>query len=151
MPSYTLNINKKIHQVEAEADTPLLWVLRDNLSLTGTRYGCGVNSCGACTVWLDKEAVNSCMLQVNNCEGKEITTIEGLSENGDHPLQKAWETINVSQCGYCQGGQLMTAAAMLLKNKHPDKRTIDNIMSRVLCRCGTYQRIRQAIELVVNR
>ena len=147
MPQYILKINKKVCPVTADADTPLLWVLRDNLELTGTKYGCGVNSCGACTVLINKQAVHSCMLPVSGCEGKEITTIEGLSEQGDHPLQKAWETLNVSQCGYCQPGQIMTAAAMLMKNKNPDKKTIDSTMSQVLCRCGTYQRIRQAIEL----
>jgi isoquinoline 1-oxidoreductase subunit alpha len=147
MPEYNIRVNKKTQTVIADADTPLLWVLRDNLELTGTKYGCGVNSCGACTVLINKQSVHSCMLPVSSCEGKEITTIEGLSEKGDHPIQKAWETLNVSQCGYCQPGQIMTAAAMLLKNKNPDKKTIDSTMSQVLCRCGTYQRIRQAIEL----
>jgi isoquinoline 1-oxidoreductase subunit alpha len=150
MPEYKLKVNKKMHTVTADADTPLLWVLRDNLELTGTKYGCGVNSCGACTVLVNDRAMNSCVIPVNTCTGKEITTIEGLSEEGDHPVQKAWDKVNVSQCGYCQPGQIMTVAAMLKQNKKPAKETIDATMNRVLCRCGTYQRIRQAIELAMK-
>jgi isoquinoline 1-oxidoreductase alpha subunit len=150
MPEYILNVNKIQHKVTADADTPLLWVLRDNLLLTGTKYGCGVNTCGACTVLINKQAARTCMLPVSVCQGKEITTIEGLSETGDHPVQKAWEAVNVSQCGYCQPGQIMTATAMLMKNKNPDKKTIDATMSQVLCRCGTYQRIGEAIQLAIK-
>jgi isoquinoline 1-oxidoreductase subunit alpha len=150
MPEYKLRVNGKTHTVNAEADTPLLWVLRDNLELTGTKYGCGVNTCGACTVLINDRAVNSCMIPVNTCVSKEIITIEGLSEEGDHPVQQAWNKVNVSQCGYCQPGQIMTVAGMLKQHPAPDKKTIEATMNRVLCRCGTYQRIRQAIDLVVK-
>ena len=150
MPEYKLRVNGKTHTVNAQADTPLLWVLRDNLELTGTKYGCGVNTCGACTVLMNDRAVNSCMIPVNSCVSKEIITIEGLSEDGDHPVQQAWNKVNVSQCGYCQPGQIMTVAGMLKQNPAPDKKTIEATMNRVLCRCGTYQRISEAIELVIK-
>ena len=150
MPEYKIRVNSKTHTVHADADTPLLWVLRDNLSLTGTKYGCGVNNCGACTVLMNGRAVRSCVLPVNSCVGKEITTIEGLSEEGNHPVQKAWDKVNVSQCGYCQPGQIMTVAGMLNQNKKPDRKTIDDTMDQVLCRCGTYQRIREAIALAIK-
>ena len=150
MAVFTLNINGKQHKVDVPADTPILWVLRDHLGLVGTKYGCGVNTCGACTVLINNRAVNACMIPVNTCVSKEIITIEGLSEAGDHPVQQAWNKINVSQCGYCQPGQIMTVAAMLKQHPAPDKKTIEATMNRVLCRCGTYQRIRQAIDLAIK-
>lgn len=150
MSSFTLNINNKEYTVEAEADMPLLWVLRDLLDLTGTKYGCGVASCGACTVIMDGNAVYSCQRPVGSCVHKKITTIEGLSEDGSHPVQKAWQKAAVPQCGYCQPGQMMTAAAMLEKNKNPSDETINAEMSNNLCRCGTYHRIKNAIHLAIE-
>jgi len=150
MPTFTLNVNGTQHTVEAEADTPLLWVLRDWLNLTGTKFGCGVASCGACTVLADGQAVRSCVWQVQNAEGVAITTIEGLSPDGSHPIQKAWETVSVPQCGYCQAGQMMTLAGLLNQTKKPTDEQISNAMSAVLCRCGTYHRIRQAAKLAVE-
>lgn len=129
---------------------PLLWVLRDILDLTGTKFGCGVASCGACTVLVDGQAQRSCVLQVKNAAGLSITTIEGLSSNGDHPIQKAWETLGVPQCGYCQSGQMMTLAGLLNADKKPSAEALSQAMSQVLCRCGTYQRIRQAAELAIK-
>jgi isoquinoline 1-oxidoreductase alpha subunit len=141
----SLNVNGQAHTVEVSPDTPLLWVLRDSLGLTGTKYGCGIGACGACTVHLDGEAVCSCTLPVGQVGERTITTIEGLSPNGDHPLQRAWIEEKVSQCGYCQPGQIMAAAALLAKNPDPGDDDIDAAMSGNLCRCGTYQRIRRAI------
>ncbi len=126
-------------------DTPLLWVIRDDLRLTGTKYGCGIGQCGACTVHLDGAPVRSCQTPLSAIEGKQVTTIEGLSDNGDHPLQLAWIEEQVPQCGYCQSGQLMSAAALLRDTPRPTDADIDNAMSGNLCRCGTYQRIRRAV------
>jgi isoquinoline 1-oxidoreductase alpha subunit len=145
MVTIPLNVNGQAHIVEVSPDTPLLWVLRDSLGLTGTKYSCGIGACGACTVHLDGEAVRSCTLPVGQVGGRAITTIEGLSVNGDHPLQKAWLAENVPQCGYCQPGQIMAAAALLAENPNPSDDDIDAAMSDNLCRCGTYQRIRRAI------
>ena len=150
MASFTLSVNGSTHIVEADPDMPLLWVLRDIIGLTGTKFGCGVASCGACTVLIEGQAQRSCVLQVKNAAGQQITTIEGLSSNGDHPIQKAWETIRVPQCGYCQAGQMMTLAGLLNADKNPSAETISLAMSQVLCRCGTYQRIRQAAELAIK-
>jgi len=145
MASITLTINQKKRVVDMEPDTPLLWVLRDTLGLTGTKFGCGLGQCGACTVHLDGEAIISCMLTVGECQGKSITTIEGLSANRSHPLQRAWIAEDVPQCGYCQSGQIMAAAALLLRKPRPTDAEIDMAMSGNLCRCGTYNRIRRAI------
>lgn len=150
MASFSLNVNNKQYNVEAEADMPLLWVLRDLLDLTGTKYGCGVASCGACTVMMDGNAVYACQKRVSSCVNKKIITIEGLSEDGSHPVQKAWQKASVPQCGYCQPGQIMTAAAMLQKNKNPSEELIDSVMSNNLCRCGTYHRIKEAIHIAIK-
>jgi len=145
MPPTTLLVNGTRHPVTAPADTPLLWALRDELGLTGTKYGCGAGLCGACTVHLDGDAVRSCQISVGQAAGKPITTIEGLSPDGTHPLQRAWVEQDVPQCGYCQAGQIMAAAALLARSPRPTDRQIDAAMSGNLCRCGTYQRIRAAI------
>jgi isoquinoline 1-oxidoreductase subunit alpha len=142
----TLNINKKTYNIEADPNTPLLWVLRDIIGLVGTKYGCGVAQCGACVVHLNGEAVRSCVTKVSRAEGQKVVTIEGLSEKGDHPLQKAWLELDVSQCGYCQAGQIMAAAVLLRENKNPTDKDIDLAMSGNICRCGTYLRIREAIQ-----
>ena len=141
----TLKVNDKSYQVDASPDMPLLWVLRDLLGLTGTKYGYGVAQCGACTVHLNGEAVRSCVTKVSRAQGQNVVTIEGLSLNNDHPLQKAWAEFDVPQCGYCQSGQLMSAAVLLRENASPTDQDIDDAMSGNICRCGTYQRIRQAI------
>src|SRR5512140_797489 len=141
----TLNVNGVSRSVEAAGDTPLLWVLRDDLQLTGTKYGCGMGLCGACTVLVDGVAVRSCSTAAARVAGKKITTIEGLSERGDHPLQRAWTAENVAQCGYCQAGQIMSAASLLLKNPKPSDADIDVALAGNACRCGTYQRVRAAI------
>lgn len=145
MESYTLTINGKKEAVEATSDMPLLWVLRDLLSLKGTKFGCGQSHCGACTVLLGDAAIRSCSLPVAQVGEQNITTIEGLSENGDHPLQKAWVAHIVPQCGYCQTGQLMNAAALLRRNPSPTEADIEQAMAGNLCRCGTYNRIKEAI------
>jgi len=145
MPITTLLINGESHQVDLSPEIPLLWVLRDTLGLTGTKFGCGQGLCGSCTVHLDGAAVRSCITPVSTAANRIVTTIEGLSAAGDHPLQQAWLAENVPQCGYCQPGQLMAAAALLANNPLPDDGEIDAAMSGVLCRCGTYQRIRMAI------
>ena len=145
MSLINLLVNEVQHQVDADPAMPLLWVLRDILGLTGTKYSCGIGQCGACTVHLDGQAVRSCMLSVSEAAGKKITTIEGLEAEGLHPVQQAWLTENVPQCGYCQPGQIMTAAALLAENPNPSDDEIDAAMSGNLCRCGTYQRIRRAI------
>ncbi len=142
----TLSVNGRRHDLDIALDTPLLWALRDALGLTGTKYGCGIAQCGACTVHLDGKAVRSCVLPVSAAEGKEVTTIEGLSEKGDHPLQRAWIAEEVPQCGFCQSGQLMAAAALLAQDPAPNEAAIEEAMKGVLCRCGSYQRVRRAIE-----
>ena len=142
----SLDINGKRFQADAEDDTPLLWVLRDYLNMTGTKFGCGMALCGACTVHLDGTPIRSCQTPVSAAEGKSISTIESLSANNSHPLQQAWIAHDVPQCGYCQSGQLMSAAALLAKNKNPSDADIDAAMSGNICRCGTYPRIRAAIK-----
>ncbi|MBV9045569.1 MAG: (2Fe-2S)-binding protein [Alphaproteobacteria bacterium] len=144
MPT-SLTINGRPKSVSASPDTPLLWVLRDELALTGTKFGCGQGLCGACTVLVNGEPIRSCSTPIADIKGKKITTIEGLSPDLSHPLQKAWLEENVPQCGYCQAGQIMSAAALLTKHKHPTDAQIDEAMDGNLCRCGTYQRIRAAI------
>jgi len=150
MTEISFNFNGKKQKVDIEPDTPLLWVIRDTLGFTGTKYGCGIGSCGACTVLLDGEAVRSCITPVSLVEGKKVVTIEGLSKNGDHPLQKAWVEEQVSQCGYCQPGQILTAAALLGKNSKPTDDEIKTAMVGNLCRCGTYLRITKAIRRVIE-
>jgi aerobic-type carbon monoxide dehydrogenase small subunit (CoxS/CutS family) len=150
MAIFNLNINKKKYRVDVDPETPMLWVLRDHLNLTGTKYGCGIAQCGACTIHLDGIATRSCMLAVSDAVSQEITTIEGLSENGDHPVQKAWLDNDVSQCGYCQPGQIMTAVSLLKKNPNPSDLEIESAMSGNICRCGTYTRIKKAIKASVN-
>jgi isoquinoline 1-oxidoreductase subunit alpha len=151
MALYKLQINGRTHEVDVDADTPLLWVLRDNLGLVGTKYGCGIAQCGACTVHMDGRAVRSCTLPVSAVRSNAITTIEGLSEKGDHPVQLAWDEADVPQCGYCQTGQIMTASALLSKNPSPTPAEIDNAMHGNICRCGTYHRIREAVVLASNK
>ena len=151
MPSYTLTINNVQHTVAAEADTPLLWVLRDNLDLTGTKYGCGIGSCGACTVQFNGNAVRACMLNIAAAAEGEIITIEGISESTDHPLQQAWKELDVPQCGYCQSGQIMSALSLLSKNTRPSDEEINTAMQGNICRCGTYNRVRDAIQLAGSK
>ena len=146
MSEITLRVNGSERKIDVPGDTPLLWVLRDTLDLTGTKYGCGAGLCGACTVHLDGEAVHSCVTPVSVASGKAITTIEGLSQSGPHPLQQAWIAEDVPQCGYCQSGQIMQAAALLLKTPHPSEQEVIDAMTGNLCRCGTYHRIRRAIQ-----
>ncbi len=146
----TLNINKKTYQIDADPNTPLLWVLRDHVGLVGTKYGCGVAQCGACVVHLNGEAVRSCVTKLSRAEGKKVVTIEGLSATNNHPLQKAWLDLDVSQCGYCQAGQIMSAAVLLKENKKPTDQDIDDAMAGNICRCGTYLRIREAIHLAAE-
>lgn len=141
-----LNINGRATEVDVAPDTPLLWVLRDTLALTGTKFGCGMAQCGACTVHVDGVATRSCVLPVASLKGKKVTTIEGLSPNGEHPLQKAWVAEGVPQCGYCQSGQIMTAAALLKKTPRPSRKQIAEAMNGNLCRCGTYNQIASAVE-----
>ena len=141
----TLNVNGQRHDVDADPNMPLLWAIRDILGLTGTKYGCGAAQCGACTVHLNGEAVRSCVTKVSRAAGQQIVTIEGLSVANDHPLQLAWNELNVPQCGYCQSGQLMSAAVLLRENPNPTDQDIDDAMSGNICRCGTYQRVRAAI------
>ena len=146
MAKYTLKINGKALQVDVDPSTPMLWVLRDHLNLLGTKFGCGMAQCGACTVHLDGAAIRSCSYPVSAVGKQAITTIEGLSANGDHPLQKAWLEHDVAQCGYCQTGQIMTASALLKSNPKPTDEDIDAAMSGNICRCGTYLRIKEAIK-----
>lgn len=142
-----ITINKKRFNVDVSPDMPLLWFIRDIIGLTGTKFGCGMAQCGACTIHLNGEAVRSCVTPVSRAIGKEITTIEGLSANGDHPLQQAWAEVNVPQCGYCQSGQIMSAANLLRENPDPTDNDIDDALSGNICRCGTYIRIRKAIHI----
>lgn len=146
MATINLNINGKEQVVDVDPATPILWVLRDHLQLVGTKYGCGMAQCGACTVIMDGNATRSCMLPASAAEGKKITTIEGLSQDGDHPVQKAWLEHDVPQCGYCQAGQIMSAVALLDKNPSPTDEEIESGMQGNLCRCGTYLRIKAAIK-----
>ena len=146
MPTYQIKVNGTTSSVDVSTDTPLLWVLRDHLDLLGTKYGCGIGQCGACTVHVDGTAMRSCSLTLEQVQGKSITTIEGLSENGDHPVQEAWKEVDVPQCGYCQAGQIMTAAAFLEQNPAPSEEDIKNAMHGNICRCGTYNRIHRAVE-----
>ncbi len=145
MAVFTLQINGKEHKVDVAADTPLLWVLRDHLGLVGTKYGCGIAQCGACTVHIDGNAVRSCTLPVASVKAMKVTTIEGLSKNADHPVQVAWDEVDVPQCGYCQAGQIMTAAALLKRNPKPTQQQVEDAMHVNLCRCGAYHRIREAV------
>ncbi|HKL16482.1 MAG TPA: (2Fe-2S)-binding protein [Balneolaceae bacterium] len=146
MPAYTLSINGEEREVDVTNDTPLLWVLREHLNLPGTKFGCGISQCGACTVHVDGRPIRSCSYPVSSVGDSEVTTIEGLSENGDHPVQQAWLEHDVPQCGYCQAGQIMSAAALLKSNPNPTDADIDSAMNGNLCRCGTYIRIKRAIK-----
>ncbi|HCN82472.1 MAG TPA: (2Fe-2S)-binding protein [Sphingobacteriaceae bacterium] len=152
MAIFTLQINKKEYKADVAADTPLLWVLRDHLGLVGTKFSCGIAECGACTVLLDGKAIRSCVYPVSKIKSSsQITTIEGLSENGDHPLQLAWDEVDVPQCGYCQSGQIMTAAALLIENPKPTDQEIEDTMTDNICRCGAYHRIREAVKLASTK
>jgi aerobic-type carbon monoxide dehydrogenase small subunit (CoxS/CutS family) len=146
MANYSLNVNGKTHEVVADSDTPLLWVLRDSLGLVGTKFGCGVAVCGACTIHVNGVATRSCTYPISSVGNQKVTTIEGLSENASHPLQDAWREHDVPQCGYCQAGQIMNAAALLKNNPSPSDEDIDNAMTGNICRCGTYTRIKAAIK-----
>lgn len=151
MPNYTLDINNTIYEVQVEKGTSLLWVLREHLGLTGTKYGCGIAQCGTCTIHVDANPVKACILQIENfANGEKIRTIEGLSENGDHPVQQAWIEAQAPQCGYCHSGQIMQAVALLETNPNPSRDEIKTYMNSVLCRCGTYMRIVNAIEMASN-
>jgi len=150
MGTYLLNINGVDRKVDVDPSTPLLWVLRDHLQLVGTKYGCGIAQCGACTVHVENISVRSCQFPIANVGNQNITTIEGLSENGDHPLQLAWIAEDVPQCGYCQSGQIMQAAALLKSNSNPTDEDIESVMNGNICRCGTYTRIKKAIKTASN-
>ncbi|GAB3997579.1 (2Fe-2S)-binding protein [Spirosoma daeguense] len=147
MAIFKLQINNRSYRADVEPDTPLLWVLRDSLGLLGTKYGCGIAQCGACTVHLNGEATRSCVLPVSAVGTSKVTTIEGLSADGTHPVQQAWDKVDVAQCGYCQAGQIMTAAAFLKRNPKPTQSEIDDAMTGNICRCGTYHRIREAVKV----
>ncbi len=151
MAEISIKVNGKKHQLDIDPSTPVLWVLRDHLDLMGTKYGCGIAQCGACTIHLDNVAFRSCILPISAVGNKSITTIEGLSEYGDHPLQKAWKEHDVPQCGYCQAGQIMTAAALLRENSNPNDKDIDAAMNGNICRCGTYNRIKAAIKTAAGK
>lgn len=150
MSQVTLNINGEEHTLEVTPELPLLWALRDILNMTGTKYGCGIGLCGSCTVLIDGEATRSCTLPATAVEGMQITTIEGLAPDGDHPVQRAWNEEDVAQCGYCQGGQVLAATALLNGNPDPDDTAIDNALGGNICRCGTYPRIRKAVKLAAK-
>jgi isoquinoline 1-oxidoreductase subunit alpha len=150
MGMIVLKVNRKDFMVDVSPDTPLLWVIRETLGLTGTKFGCGMAQCGACTIHLEGEAVRSCVTPVSRAAGREVTTIEGLSTDLGHPLQQAWIAEDVPQCGYCQSGQIMAAAVLLRENASPDDAEIDDAMTGNICRCGTYQRIRRAIHLAAE-
>ncbi len=150
MSKFNLNINGEIKEINVDPSTPLLWVLRDHLDLVGTKYGCGIAQCGACTVHLNEVAIRSCQLPVAAIGSEKITTIEGLSIDGEHPVQKAWIEHDVPQCGYCQAGQIMSAASLLKNNPNPTDKEIDSAMSGNICRCGTYTRIKKAIKSASN-
>ena len=151
MATFDLNINGQQHQVDVSPDTPILWVLRDHANLVGTNYGCGIGQCGACTVHLNGVAIRSCSIPISAVEDRAITTIEGLSENGTHALQEAWIAHDVPQCGYCQAGQIMNAAALLKDNPSPSDAEIDKAMNGNICRCGTYVRIKAAIKTASSK
>ena len=151
MPTYQLTVNGTSHSVDVSEDTPLLWVLRDHLDLVGTKYGCGIAQCGSCTVHVDGTAILSCALRIDQVEGKSVTTIEGLSEDGSHPVQQAWKEVDVPQCGYCQSGQIMKASAFLEENSDPSEEEIKRAMNSNLCRCGTYNRIYKAVEIAADK
>lgn len=146
MAKYNLEVNGVQHEVDVDSDTPILWVLRDTLNLVGTKFGCGIAQCGACTIHLDGKAARSCSLPIGAAAGRKITTIEGLSEDGSHPVQQAWIEHDVPQCGYCQAGQIMTASAFLAENSNPSDQEITEAMHGNICRCGTYTRIRAAVK-----
>jgi len=146
MASYSISVNGKTQTVEVDPSTPLLWVLRDHLQLVGTKYGCGIAQCGACTIHVGDIAVRSCQFPISSVGNQKITTIEGLSEHGDHPVQEAWKEEDVAQCGYCQSGQIMQAAALLKSNPNPSDEDIESVMNGNICRCGTYTRIKKAIK-----
>jgi aerobic-type carbon monoxide dehydrogenase small subunit (CoxS/CutS family) len=150
MSIFNLNINGETKEVDVDPATPMLWVLRDHIKLVGTKYGCGIAQCGACTVHLGDNAVRSCQLPVSAVGEQKITTIEGLSEHGDHPVQKAWLEIDVPQCGYCQAGQIMSASALLKRNPNPTDEEIQSAMNGNICRCGTYTRIKKAIKTAAS-
>ncbi|SKB41062.1 isoquinoline 1-oxidoreductase, alpha subunit [Parapedobacter luteus] len=149
MATIQLTVNRKAYEVDVDPQMPLLWVLRDVIGLTGTKFGCGIAQCGACTVHIDDAAVRSCAIPVESAANQSITTIEGLSADGSHPVQRAWEQIDVPQCGYCQAGQIMTAVALLKKNPNPTDEAINESMTNI-CRCGTYNRIKKAIKLAAE-
>ena len=151
MATFILKINGETKKVDVDPQTPVLWVLRDHLNLTGTKYGCGIAACGACTIHLNGTAARSCQLPVSSIGTKEITTIEGLSVNGEHPVQQAWLEHDVAQCGYCQTGQIMSAAALLDKNPNPTEAQIEAAMTGNICRCGTYLRIREAVKSAAKK
>ena len=151
MPNYNLNVNGQTMSVNVDADTPLLWVLRDELNLVGTKFGCGIAQCGACTVHVDGQATRSCQLQVSALDDVKITTIEGLSKDGDHPLQEAWKEVDVPQCGYCQAGQIMTAASFLENNPNPSNEEIRAAMNGNICRCASYNRIEKAVAIAAKK
>ncbi len=146
MPSFQLTVNGRVRTVDADADTPLLWILRDTLGLTGTKFGCGQGVCGSCTVHLDGQAVKSCQTSLKEAAGHAVMTVEGLSKDGSHPVQRAWLAEDVAQCGYCQPGMIMSAAALLKHKPHPSDRDIDEAFADHVCRCGTYPRIRKAVK-----
>lgn len=151
MATLNLNINKEKHTIDLDPNTPILWVLRDTIGLVGTKYGCGISQCGACTVHLDGNAIRSCAIPISAADGKKITTIEGLSKSGNHPVQQAWKEEDVSQCGYCQAGQIMTATALLSSNQNPTDTEIETAMAGHICRCGTYNRIKKAVHLASSK
>lgn len=150
MAAFSITVNNKRHEVDVDPQMPLLWVIRDVIGLTGTKYGCGITQCGACTIHLGNTAVRSCMFPIESVGDNKITTIEGLSEKGDHPVQQAWKEIDVPQCGYCQSGQIMAAVALLKENPHPSDEDINKSMTNI-CRCGTYNRIKKAIKTAAER
>ncbi len=151
MATLNLVVNKEKHTIDVDPQTPILWVLRDTLGLVGTKYGCGISQCGACTVHLDGKAIRSCSVPISAAEGKKLTTIEGLSKSGSHPVQQAWKEEDVSQCGYCQAGQIMTATALLSSNVNPTDTEIETAMAGHICRCGTYNRIKKAVNLASSK
>ncbi len=151
MPNYTITVNGQSKTVNVDSDTPLLWVLRDELDMVGTKFGCGIAQCGACTVHVGDTAMRSCSLPISTIQGENITTIEGLSKDGSHPVQEAWKEIDVPQCGYCQAGQMMTASAFLKDNPNPTKEEIRQAMHGNICRCASYNRIEKAVEVAASK